>query len=68
MFGLVSIAYFLIYLVKHWKTNDPNAPPDCYRKFKATNYFLMAIFAGLQAVVVFTFPRLNLLSFRLVNR
>ena len=68
VFGLVSFAYFLMYLVKHWNTNDPNAPEGCVRKFKGINYLMMTIFAALQALVVFTFPRLNLLSFRLINR
>jgi hypothetical protein len=45
---------------------DNNEPK--HRLAKGYNYSLMSIFAILQAIVIFTFPRLNFLSFQLINR
>ena len=66
-FGSVALAYFLLHLVKFFEM-DPKAPFPCYEKYKGVNYFLMSIFTVLQVIVIFTFPRLNLLSYQIINR
>jgi hypothetical protein len=40
----------------------------CYHLTKGVNVFLMLFFVIFQAFIIFTFPRLNLLSHQLLNR
>jgi len=47
---------------------DPSAPHPCYEVTKGINAYLMIIFVLLQIFVIFAFPRLNMLSYQLVNR
>jgi hypothetical protein len=40
----------------------------CYFVTKGINVFLMLFFVILQAFIIFTYPRLNLLCHQLINR
>lgn len=65
LFGLVSMGSFLIDLIKLVGYN-PKGP--CHSAVQSANAFLMAIFSLLQVGIIFMFPRLNFISFPLVNR
>jgi hypothetical protein len=47
---------------------DSSAPHPCYEVFIGVNGYLMLIFVFLQVFVIFAYPRLNLLSYQVVNR
>jgi hypothetical protein len=67
IFGLVTFAYILLQLIEFYEM-DSSAPHPCYEVFIGVNGYLMLIFVFLQVFVIFAYPRLNLLSYQVVNR
>jgi hypothetical protein len=47
---------------------DKEVPAPCHKLFKGINTFLMLVFVLLQVFVIFAYPRLNFLSYQLINR
>jgi hypothetical protein len=67
IFGLVAFIYILLQLIEFYEM-DPKAPHPCYDVSKGVNSYLMLVFVVLQIFVIFCYPRLNLLSYQLINR
>lgn len=65
IFGVGTFIYLLLQLVDFFQ-NGRESP--CYHVAKGINVFLMLFFVFLQAFVIFTYPRLNLLWHQLINK